>query len=201
LLRACRTLRIISFSHSARVNLVGCCVCYSVQEPSKATTYYISNFLFTFHVTPGSKRQHPPTRSAAIVSLFQCTPPIKRQLIFDCCVPRSNGGHLRPGQGSTHHSSFLSLHLTLQAMGDHHPHTLCASCISSPSYLLSRSILLVGCYVYLSIGGRLRPRHPPPPSLLTLHFNTPQMSKEATTAVEARYSMNGRFDIGNRDIH
>ncbi len=80
----------------ARAFLVGCCVCFSGREPSKATTNFIFDFLFPSNLTPGSKRQDPPTRSALVASPLQRPPQRRCQLLFDCCVPSSNGGHLRP---------------------------------------------------------------------------------------------------------
>ena len=144
----------------ALVFLVGCCVCNSVREPSKATKDFFVEFLFPFNSTPGSRRQHPPTRSALAASPPQCPPQRRRRLIFDCCVTRIKGGHLRPRVCPSLY--FLSLHSNNQTTSNRPPHTFQPSRISSPMHpLKGEADFLVGCCVPPSIGGQLRPRHPP----------------------------------------
>jgi hypothetical protein len=56
-------------------------------------------FIFLFFAAPFDTPNNgttPPTRSAPVVSPLQCPPHCRRQLSVGCCVPSSNGGHLRP---------------------------------------------------------------------------------------------------------
>ena len=91
-----------------RVFLVGCCIDLTRREPSKATTSFIFVFLFSFNLTPGSGRQHPPTRSALVASPLQRPPQRRRQLLFDCCVRQLIAGHHSGG------APFLSLFFSFQ---------------------------------------------------------------------------------------
>ena len=86
-----------------RMFLVGCCIDLTHREPSKATTSFIFVFIFSFNSTPGSGRQHPPTRSILAASPLQRPLQRRHQLSFDCCVTLLNGGHHSGG------APFLSL--------------------------------------------------------------------------------------------
>ncbi len=56
-------------------------------------------FLFLFFAAPfdaPNNETTSPTRSAPVASPLQRPPHRQRQLLVGCCVPPSNGGHLRP---------------------------------------------------------------------------------------------------------
>ncbi len=80
----------------AGVLLVGCCVIFIRRWPSKATTYFHCRF-FSLLVCRSKRRDNtPPTHSALVAFPLQCPFHRRGQLLVGCCVPPSNGGHLRP---------------------------------------------------------------------------------------------------------
>jgi hypothetical protein len=79
-----------------------------------------------------------PTRSAPVpvASPLQRPPHRRRQLSVGCCVPPSNGGHLRP-RVRPFPFFFVSPFTAPQTMGDHHPHAFLPSRVSSQSHPLT----------------------------------------------------------------
>ena len=80
-----------------------------------------------------------PTRSAPVpvASPLQRPPHRRRQLSVGCCVPPSNGGHLRPRVRLSLY--FLSINSTPQTTGSRPPNTFRPSLFSSPTHPLTSS--------------------------------------------------------------
>jgi hypothetical protein len=105
-------------------------------------------------------------RPAPAASPPQCPSYLRRRLMVGCCVPPSNGGHLR----LTHPPplSFLSFNLSHQTTGSHPPRTFQPGLASSPMQSLT-SKPNIGWLLYPPIDWRL-PKAKAPPSL---YFSMP----------------------------
>jgi hypothetical protein len=109
------THHLLSIPRRARVFLVGCCVAFVVWRPSKVTTYFFFHLLSSINSTAKQWHGVHPTRSAPAASPTQCPSHLRCRLMVGCCVPPSNGGHLR----LTHPPplSFLSINSSPQTIG------------------------------------------------------------------------------------
>ena len=104
-------------------------------------------FFYSFNSTPGSGRQHPPTRSALVASPLRRRPQCRSQLLFDCCVPLLYGSHHSGG------APFLSLFFCSQlaAPNEGQPSSppRSASVAGPPHHLFQRRRrLLFDCCVF-----------------------------------------------------
>jgi hypothetical protein len=89
--------RLHSLLHRARVLLVGCCVISSSGGHLRPRRI-LSSIFFLVQFAARNKETTPPHtfQSAPAVSPLQCPSHRRCQLLVGCCVPPSNGGHLRP---------------------------------------------------------------------------------------------------------
>ena len=87
----------IAPSSSARF-LVGWCLWLSGWEPSKAMTKFMFDLYFPsirFNSKPNTKWEHLPTCSSLVTSSLQRPSHCLCWLFVGCCIPPSNGSHLR----------------------------------------------------------------------------------------------------------
>ncbi len=98
---------------------------FIVQRPSKATVYYIIDFL-VLNLSPQTIGRRHPTRYNFHAPPLQHPSKRSRQLLVDCYLSSLNGGHLRPEHGVSLYI-LMCLHLAPQtgksAIGPPNPTT------------------------------------------------------------------------------
>ncbi len=146
-----------------------------------------------------AKRQHPHTHSAPVTSHLQCPSHRRCQLLVGCCVPPSNGGHLRQRVLPSLYF-FCQINIPPQTTGNRPPHMFRPGLASSPMHPLTltpSSILLL--FILIK-------RHPPkakapPLSLLfdASYFASP--SKQTNNSKRKPDSSRPAHGVGERRRH